>query len=77
MKNTWLLAFIFLLPIGSLQAWPFFFSGERFPLFARKSTFTVMLDPAGDTRNPGRVIKGLYVKLTEPQDRVLTYSNTL
>ena len=60
MKNTWLLAFIFLLPIGSLQAWPFFFSGERFPLFARKSTFTVMLDPAGDTKNPGRVIDDTY-----------------
>ncbi len=46
------------LPVG---AWPSFFSWQdRYPLAPKKSTFTVMIDPAGDANNPGRVIDDTY-----------------
>ncbi len=56
----WILYCFLFIPV-SLDAWPSFFTGaDRYPLAPKKSTFTVMIDPAGDARNPGRVIDDTY-----------------
>lgn len=40
--------------------WSFFSETLRPPLVPEKPPFTVMIDPAGDARNPGRVIDDTY-----------------
>ncbi len=62
MKKTFsLLASVVLVYVSSTLAWPSFFSETpQPPLMPEKPPFTVMIDPAGDARNPGRVIDDTY-----------------
>lgn len=44
-----------------LSSWPFFFSeSPQTPRVQEKPPFTIMIDPAGDARNPGRIIDDTY-----------------
>ncbi len=39
---------------------PWIFFGSALPAVDEKPTFTIMIDPAGDARNPGRIIDDTY-----------------
>lgn len=62
MKKTFLvLASLLFLSMSKVIGWPSFFSETpQPPLVPEKPPFTVMIDPAGDARNPGRVIDDTY-----------------
>lgn len=50
-----------LLCMSNLFGWSFFFSDEEVPPApTRPVSFTVMIDPAGDAKDPGRVIDDTY-----------------
>lgn len=66
---------------SSLFGWSFFFTDDDSPpTKARPVTFTVMIDPAGDAKDPGRVIDDTYersltMQLAEELKSILEKNN--
>lgn len=55
-------AFLLIISLIFLELcpWSFFSEAPKSPLVSEKPPFTIMIDPAGDARNPGRVIDDTY-----------------